>query len=116
MEAGADTAQSLGVNTRSVMLAGMAVCSLSAAAAVAFVGIIGFVGLIAPHIMRSFVGNDHRYLIPGSALAGALLLLLADTVAKTVMPPVILPIGALMSFVDGPMFLFLLFKGRSDRG
>ena len=116
MEAGADTAQSLGVNTRSVMLAGMAVCSLSAAAAVAFVGIIGFVGLIAPHIMRSFVGNDHRYLIPGSALAGALLLLLADTVAKTVMPPVILPIGALMSFVGGPMFLFLLFKGRSDRG
>lgn len=116
MEAGADTAQSLGVNTRTVMLAGMAVCSLSAAVAVSFVGIIGFVGLIAPHIMRIFVGNDHRYLIPGSALAGALLLLLADTAAKIIMPPVILPIGALMSFVGGPMFLFLLFKGRDSRG
>ena len=115
MEAGADTAQSLGVNTRTIMLAGMAVCSLSAAVAVSFVGIIGFVGLIAPHIMRIFVGNDHRYLIPGSALAGALLLLLADTAAKVIMPPVILPIGALMSFVGGPMFLFLLFKGRDDR-
>ena len=116
MEAGADTAQSLGVNTRTVMLAGMAVCSLSAAVAVSFVGIIGFVGLIAPHIMRIFLGNDHRYLIPGSALAGALLLLLADTCAKIIMPPVILPIGALMSFVGGPMFLFLLFKGRDTRG
>lgn len=116
MEAGADTARSLGVNTRRVMLTGMAVCALSAAAAVSFVGIIGFVGLIAPHIMRMFLGNDHRYLIPGSAMAGALLLLAADTVAKIVMPPVILPIGALMSFVGGPMFLFLLFKGGSDRG
>ena len=116
MEAGADTARSLGVNTRAVMLAGMAICSLSAAAAVSFVGIIGFVGLIAPHIVRMFVGNDHRYLIPGSALAGAMLLLLADIFAKVVMPPVILPIGALMSFVGGPMFLILLFRGRADRG
>ena len=115
MEAGADTAKSLGVRTRTVMLAGMAVCSLSAAVAVSFVGIISFVGLIAPHMMRIFVGNDHRYLIPGSALAGALLLLLADTAAKVIMPPVILPIGALMSFVGGPMFLFLLFKGGTGR-
>ena len=116
MEAGADTAQSLGVNTRSVMLTGMAVCSLSAAAAVSFVGIIGFVGLIAPHMVRMFVGNDHRYLIPGSAVAGALLLLLADIFAKVVMPPVILPIGALMSFVGGPVFLIMLFRGREDHG
>lgn len=116
MEAGHDTARSLGVDTRGVMLTSMAVCSLAAAVAVSFVGIIGFVGLIAPHIMRRFVGGDHRYLVPGSALGGALLLLLADILAKTVMPPVILPIGALMSFVGGPMFLFLLFRGGRDNG
>ena len=111
MEAGYDTAHSLGVNTRGVMITSMAICSLAAAVAVSFVGIISFVGLIAPHVIRYFAGNDHRYLIPGSALAGALLLVLADTVAKIVMPPVILPIGALMSFVGGPVFLFLLFRG-----
>ena len=101
MEAGYDTAQSLGVNTRNVMITSMAICSLAAAVAVSFVGIIGFVGLIAPHVMRYFVGNDHRYLIPGSAVAGALLLVLADTISKVVMPPIILPIGALMSFEIG---------------
>ena len=111
MEAGYDTAHSLGVNTRGVMITSMAICSLAAAVAVSFVGIISFVGLIAPHVIRYFTGNDHRYLIPGSALAGALLLVLADTVAKIIMPPVILPIGALMSFVGGPVFLFLLFRG-----
>lgn len=116
MEAGYDTAQSLGVNTRQVMVASMAICSLSAAVAVSFVGIIGFVGLIAPHLMRYFTGNDHRYLVPGSAIVGALLLLVADIVAKIIIPPAILPIGALMSFVGGPVFLFLLFKGRNGNG
>ena len=116
MEAGYDTAKSLGVNTRSVMITSMAICSLAAAVAVSFVGIIGFVGLIAPHVMRYFTGNDHRYLIPGSAVAGAFLLVLADIVAKIVMPPVILPIGALMSFVGGPVFLFLLFKEKRVNG
>ena len=111
MESGADTAKSLGVNTRSVMLISMGICSLLAAVAVSFVGIISFVGLVAPHIMRRFTGNDYRYLIPGSAIAGAVLLVLADLVSRTVMAPVILPIGALTSFLGAPMFLFLLFKG-----
>ena len=111
LSAGFDTAKSLGVNAERTMLVSMAVCSLSAAAAVSFVGIIGFVGLIAPHIMRRFTGNDHRFLVPGSALAGAVLLLLADMAAKLIDPPVILPIGALMSFVGGPVFLILFFKG-----
>ena len=112
MEAGFDTATSLGVNARRLMLVSMAVCSLSAAAAVSFAGIISFVGLIAPHMMRFFVGNDHRYLIPGSALCGSLLLILADAAAKLIDPPVILPIGAIMSFIGGPVFLILLFRGR----
>ena len=116
MESGADTAKSLGVNTRSVMLAGMGISSLLAAVAVSFVGIISFVGLVAPHIMRRFVGNDYRYLIPSSAVAGALLLILADTFGRTIIAPVILPIGAITSFLGAPVFLFLLFKGVKTNG
>ena len=112
MEAGYDTAKSLGVNAERLMLLSMAVCSLSAAAAVSFAGIISFVGLIAPHMMRFFVGKDHRYLILGSAVCGALLLILADAAAKLIAPPVVLPIGAIMSFIGGPVFLILLFRGR----
>lgn len=115
MESGADTAKSLGVNTRAVMAASMGICSLLAAVAVSFVGIISFIGLAAPHIMRRFVGSDYRYLVPGSAIAGALLLILADLVSRVVMAPVILPIGALTAFLGAPVFLFLLFKGGKPR-
>ena len=111
MESGADTAKSLGVNTRSVMLVSMGICSVLSAVAVSFVGIISFVGLVAPHIMRRFTGNDYRFLVPGSAVEGALLLVLADTFGRSVVAPVILPIGALTAFLGAPMFLFLLFKG-----
>ncbi|WP_089609856.1 FecCD family ABC transporter permease [Dehalobacterium formicoaceticum] len=116
MESGADTAQSLGINTRRTMMISMGISSLSAAVAVSFVGIIGFVGLVAPHIMRLFVGNDYRYLVPSSAVAGALLLVVADTFGKSVIAPVILPIGAITSFLGAPMFLFLLFRGGKKYG
>lgn len=116
MESGADAARSLGVNTRAVMLVSMGICSLLSAVAVSFVGIISFVGLVAPHIMRRFVGNDYRYLVPCSAAAGSLLLILADTFGRSVMAPVVLPIGALTSFLGAPMFLFLLFKGGKSHG
>jgi iron complex transport system permease protein len=116
MESGADTAKSLGVNTRAVMLISMGISSLAAAVAVSFVGIISFVGLIAPHIMRRFVGNDYRFLIPCSAVAGALLLILADTFARLIIAPVILPIGAITSFLGAPMFLYLLFRGFKYHG
>jgi len=116
MESGADTAKSLGVNTRAVMLISMGISSLVSAVAVSFVGIISFVGLIAPHIMRRFVGNDYRFLIPCSAIAGALLLILADTFARLVIAPVILPIGAITSFLGAPMFLYLLFRGFKYHG
>lgn len=116
MESGADTAKSLGVNTRAVMLISMGISSLASAVAVSFVGIISFVGLIAPHIMRRFVGNDYRFLIPCSAVAGALLLILADTFARLIIAPVILPIGAITSFLGAPMFLYLLFRGFKYHG
>jgi iron complex transport system permease protein len=116
MESGADTARSLGVNTRAVMLISMGISSLASAVAVSFVGIISFVGLVAPHIMRRFVGNDYRYLIPCSAAAGALLLILADTFARLIIAPVILPIGAITSFLGAPLFLYLLFRGFKTSG
>lgn len=116
MASGADTAQSLGVNTRAVMLVSMGIGTLAAAVAVSFVGIISFVGLVAPHIMRRFVGNDYRYLIPCSAAAGSLLLILADTFGRLVIAPVILPIGAITSFLGAPMFLYLLFRGLKSHG
>ena len=116
MESGADTAKSLGVNTRAVMLISMGICSLAAVVAVSFVGIISFVGLVAPHIMRRFVGNDYRYLIPCSAVAGGLLLILADTFGRLIIAPVILPIGAITSFLGAPLFLYLLFRGFKSNG
>ena len=90
-------------------------CCFLSAVIVSYVGLISFIGLIAPHIVRRVVGNNHVYLIPGSILAGSSLLLLGDLFARTVISPVVLPIGAITSFLGGPLFLYLLFKGR-DRG
>jgi len=78
---------------------------------VAFVGIINFVGLIAPHMIRKFIGSDYRYLLPASALTGALILLISDTFGRLIVSPVILPIGAITSFLGAPVFIYLLFKG-----
>lgn len=116
MCSGQETAKSLGVNTTVVMLLSMAIASLTAAVSVAFVGIINFIGLVAPHIMRKFVGDDYRFLIPASAVAGGLLLLTADTFGRLIIAPVILPVGAITSFLGAPLFLWLLMRGdrRND--
>lgn len=110
MESGGHTAKSLGVPVDTLILSSMLVCSLIAAVSVAFVGCINFIGLIAPHMVRRFVGNDYRFLIPGSALAGAILMLAADVVSRTVMAPAILPIGAVTSFIGAPVFLYIIMK------
>lgn len=108
---GEETAVSLGVNVKRLTLVGMVLCCLTSSVVVANVGLISFIGLVAPHIVRMVVGNNHIYLIPGSILGGATLLLLGDLFARTVISPVILPIGAITSFLGGPLFLYLLFKG-----
>ena len=112
MESGPDTAKSLGVPVDRLMLISMLFCSLMAAAATAFVGVISFIGLIAPHMVRRFVGNDHRFLIPASMLMGSVILVLADLVSRTIVAPSVLPIGALTSFLGAPVFLSMLFKRR----
>ena len=112
LESGGATARSLGVNVDLLSYLSMGLCTLIAAMSVAFVGVISFVGLIAPHMVRRFTGNDYRFLIPGSALGGAALLLIGDLVSRSVLSPVVLPIGAITSFLGAPLFLYLLFRGR----
>lgn len=115
LESGEETAQGLGVEVERLRLTGMFLASLVTAALVAFLGIIGFVGLVAPHLMRRLVGGDYRFLLPASGAAGALLLLAADTLARTVIAPVVLPVGALTSFLGAPLFLYLLARGGPHR-
>ena len=108
---GEETAISLGIHVKRLTLVNMVLCCLCSSVIVSNVGLISFIGLVAPHIVRMVVGNNHVYLIPGSILGGATLLLLGDLFARTVISPVILPIGAITSFLGGPLFLYLLFKG-----
>lgn len=109
---GSETAVSIGLNVRRLTMINMILCCFTASTIVSYIGLISFIGLIAPHIVRQVVGNNHVYLIPGSMLAGASLLLLGDLFARTVISPIILPIGAITSFLGGPLFLYLLFKGN----
>ena len=115
LQSGTETAISLGIRVRRLMIVNMLVCCFTASTIVSYIGLINFIGLVAPHIVRMVVGNNHVYLIPGSLLAGASLLLLGDLFARTVVSPVILPIGAITSFLGAPLFLYLLFKGGKQK-
>jgi iron complex transport system permease protein len=108
--AGEEVAVSLGVRVRRLRLLCLALATLMASAVTAFTGVIGFVGLICPHMCRLVIGSDHRFLVPGAALAGGLLLLLADVVARTILPPQEIPVGVVMAFLGGPFFLYLLLR------
>lgn len=111
MEGGETAAMGLGVNANTVRLVTMAIGSLVTAVVVSLVGIISFIGLIAPHIMRRFLGGDNRFLLLGSGLMGSILLVLSDLFARMVIAPIVLPIGAITSFLGAPLFLYLLYKG-----
>jgi len=112
LDAGDETAKSLGVAVDKVRLGGMFAASLVTSLIVSLVGIIGFVGLVAPHIVRKISGGNEKYLLPLSALIGGLLLLVSDTAARTIIAPVVLPVGILTSFLGVPLFLYLIIKGR----
>ncbi|ADL12321.1 FecCD family ABC transporter permease [Acetohalobium arabaticum] len=112
LASGKETAKSLGVNVEKIRLHGMLISSFVTALIVSFVGIIGFVGLVAPHIVRKIIGGDEKYLIPVSCLVGGLLLLASDTAARTVIAPIVLPVGILTSFLGAPLFIYLVLKGR----
>lgn len=103
------------MQTRRTRLTLLITASLVAAVCVAVSGIIGFVGLLIPHLMRSLVGPDHRALLPASALAGALLLLLADTLTRAALPHEV-PIGVLTAIIGGPFFCYVFRRRQMGRG
>jgi iron complex transport system permease protein len=112
MDTGDESALSLGVNISRLRILGMVLASLLSAVLVSFFGTIAFVGLLGPHIARRLFGSDHRYLLFSSALIGAGVLLLADTVSRTIFLPMVLPVGILTSLLGGPVFIYLLVRGE----
>lgn len=112
ISSGDETAKSLGVEVERIRSVTMIIASLMVASIVAFTGTIGFIGLVAPHITRMIIGGDNKFVLPGSALVGGLLLAGADVVAQNVIPPVILPIGVMTSFMGIPLFFYLIMRRR----
>jgi iron complex transport system permease protein len=112
MSMGEDVATSLGVNSKRVLSINMVLETLATASIIAFTGIIGFVDLVAPHIARMLIGNDHRYLIPCSMFVGSLTLLAADTVGRLIIMPTELPVGIVTSLLGVPFFIYLLVNKR----
>jgi iron complex transport system permease protein len=104
-------ARLLGVAVTPLRLTLFLIASLLTATAVTLAGSVGFVGLVVPHLLRLAVGSDHRIVIPGAALAGGCLLVLADTAARTVIAPQQLPVGVLLAVLGVPLFLLLLRHG-----
>ena len=116
LQLGEEEAHYLGVDVKVVQRVLLLCSALLVAAAVAVSGVIGFVGLVVPHLMRMWLGADHRAVIPGSVLAGAFLLLIADTVARTLVAPAEMPVGLLTSILGAPWFLWLIFRRGGQHG
>jgi iron complex transport system permease protein len=112
MAAGDDTAKALGLHPGRDRLLLMGVAALITATIICFTGMIGFIGLVAPHICRMAVGGDHRYLVPASGLFGAAFLLFADAVARTLLAPVVIPVGIITACAGGPLFLYLVLTHK----
>lgn len=107
---GAETARALGVEVQRLRAVVYFLAAVATAVAVTTAGSIGFVGLVVPHLVRLATGNDQRLLLPAAGLAGGSLLVLADTLARTVMAPQQLPVGVLTALIGVPVFLFLLSR------
>ncbi|MEG1767392.1 MAG: iron chelate uptake ABC transporter family permease subunit, partial [Comamonas sp.] len=112
---GSESAAALGVAVRRVQLVLLLVAALITAVMVSIVGAIGFVGLVIPHAARFMVGVQHRRLIPASALIGAVFLIAADVISRTLIPGQVLPIGVITALVGAPVFAGILLKGRGGR-
>jgi len=112
MQLDEEQAQQLGVNVERLKLVLLAAATLITAASVSFVGTIGFVGIIIPHAVRLVWGTDHRFLLPFSVLTGAIFMILADLVARTLLAPTELPIGVITAICGAPFFLYLLKRRK----
>jgi len=107
---GESEARHLGIRVDSTKVALITWVAVGVGTSVALVGTIAFVGLVVPHMIRMLAGPDHRYLMPASALAGALLLVVADTLARVLVAPTELPVGVITTIVGVPFFISLLRK------
>lgn len=111
LQLGDEVAKSLGVRVHALRFGLIVLAALLAASAVSVAGLLGFVGLIVPHITRMLIGSDFEYLMPCSALLGAVTVVAADLAARTVFSPVEIPVGIFMAFLGAPFFIYLLRKG-----
>ncbi|MDQ0511458.1 FecCD family ABC transporter permease [Ancylobacter amanitiformis] len=109
---GEDRARSFGISVARLRFFSLLRVSLLAATSVAFVGTIGFIGLVAPHIARMLVGEDHRFFLPASMLAGAAIMSLASVASKTLVPGALLPVGIVTALIGVPFFMALIFTRR----
>mgnify|MGYP001491720507 CR=1 FL=1 len=109
---GDEFAISTGVDPISIRRNILVVSALMTSIVISFTGLIGFVGLAAPHMSRLIIGNDYRKLIPCSAVFGALLVLFADTLGRTLFAPIVIPVGIMLSIIGGPFFMYLLLRNR----
>ncbi len=116
MTLGEREARHLGVETERVRFQVIVFTALMTGATVAVSGVVGFVGLIVPHVIRLISGPNHRVLLPASAIGGAVLVVLADLIARTIVSPLELPLGVLTAFIGGPFLLVLMLKTRSAEG
>jgi iron complex transport system permease protein len=112
---GDEMARSLGLHVERTRLFFIALAALLAGSAVSVAGLLGFVGLMVPHITRLLIGSDYRYLIPASALSGAALVMVCDTISRVVLDPVEVPVGITMALLGAPFFLYLLRSRALNR-
>ncbi len=111
---GEATAQSMGINVGLLRFASMLLASVITAVCVSFLGVIGFVGIICPHVTKKLLGQDHRFSIPASAISGSLLLIVADTLSRSIGNGSALPVGAITSLLGAPFFVAIIFSKREN--
>ena len=109
---GEDSAISLGVNVKKFRFISGIIITLITSAVVSFIGIIAFVGIIAPHISRMLIGDDHKYSIILSGIIGAFLVVFSDYIGRNLLSPIIIPIGIVISFVGIPIFIYLIINSK----
>jgi len=112
---GEASAKTMGVNVESLRFGAMLLASVITAVCVSFLGVIGFVGIICPHVTKKLLGQDHRVTIPVACMSGSLLLLLADTLSRSMGNGSALPVGAITSLLGAPFFIMIIFSGKENR-
>jgi iron complex transport system permease protein len=112
LKLGESRAASLGVNVQRLRFTTLVIVAVMTATAIAFVGIIGFVGLVAPHVARILLGEDQRFFLPGSMMAGAAFLSLSSVISKVLIPGALFPVGIVTSFVGVPFFFWIMLRSK----